>query len=264
MNKRWTAFLLAAALFTLAGCGRTASAPSDAADLLNKAEQAMEKLSSVHTTVAYDESSVTSEPAKRKSFVVQLQSDTELTNGKALETVMVKVPELPARHIQIAQNGSKLAMAEETEEGSGAWQALTEDERKQLLGAGVPFTAPTASLALLEPFIGNAEMEKIDYGYALQFSLSPAEYREFISLFAKNSAAPESFLHSHSGFPVIDKMDIELKVDDSTFYVTSFKLSAQVTNYFGRDYIRHKQKFDAAYSYFNDIDPVAIPEKAAL
>ena len=264
MNKRWIVLFLAVMLFTMAGCGKTNSAPSSAEDLLEKAQSAMKDLESVHASIAYDESSVTSDPAKRTSKNVQVQADMQQSPVKSLEEVVWKIPKQGAKNIQLFRQGEQLVLQETLEEGKSGWQALTEDQRVDLLGVWVPFASPVMDLSVLEPFVHDAELEKIDYGYALQFSLSPADYRQLMEVVSVNSARPEQFVHTHGGFPVIEKLDIELTVNEKTMFVTGMKMSANVTSYFERDYIRYKQKLDAKYSYFNDIDAIVTPKDAEL
>ncbi|EGQ27629.1 hypothetical protein HMPREF9372_0375 [Sporosarcina newyorkensis 2681] len=255
MNKRYFVLFLAVVLFAMAGCGKTSSAPSSPEDVLKKADAAMKELKSVHTSIVFDESSVTSEPVERDSKKLHIQSNVELDPIKVSEEVVLQIPKQQPKNLHIFRQDEQLAVQEE----KGDWQAMTEEERKELLDVWVPFTAPAMDLSLLEPFIESAELEKIDYGYALQFSLTPAEYRQFMKEVAVNSPMPEQFIHTHTGFPVVEKMDLELTVNEKTFFVTGMKMSANITSYFGRDYIRYKQRLDANYSYFNDIDPIQTP-----
>ena len=264
MNKRLIVLFLAVMVLTIAGCGKTSSAPSSAEDILEKAEQAMDKLASVHASIAYDESSVTSDPAKRTSKNVQVQADFEQAPLKSSEAVIWKIPKQGAKDIQLFRQGEQLALQETLEEGKSGWQELTEDQRIELLGVWVPFASPVMDLSLLEPFVHDAELEKIDYGYALQFSLSPADYRQLMEAVSVNSPRPEQFVHTHGGFPVVEKLDLELTVNEKTMFVTGMKMSANVTSYFERDYIRYKQKLDAKYSYFNDIDAISTPKDAEM
>ncbi|WP_153732990.1 DUF6612 family protein [Sporosarcina obsidiansis] len=255
MNKRIFVLFLAVILLTVAGCGKTSSAPSSPEDLLQKADLAMKELKSVHSSIVFDESSVTSEPVERSSKKLHIQSNVELDPVKVSEEVVLQIPKQQPKNLHIFHQNEQMSIKEE----GGDWQTLTNEERKELLDVWVPFTAPAMDLSLLEPFVEDAELEKIDYGYALQFSLSPAQYRQFMKEVAVNSPIPEQFIHTHTGFPVIDKMELELTVNEKTFFVTGLKMSANVTSYFDRDYIRYKQKLDATYSYFNDIDAIQTP-----
>ncbi|ARD49511.1 DUF6612 family protein [Sporosarcina sp. P33] len=264
MNKRFFVLFLAVILFTMTGCGKTSSAPSSAEDVLKKADHAMSKLESVHTSISFDESSVTSNPPKRTSQNVQVQADFQRHPLMVSEEVVWKAPLQTARNIKLFRQGDELAMHERLVKDKKGWQEITEDQRAQLLGVWVPFASPVMDLSLLEPFADDAKLEKIDYGYALQFSLSPADYRKLMELVSVNSEQPEQFIHTHGGFPVIDKLDIELKINDQTMFVTGVKMSANVTSYFKRDYIRYKQKLDATYSYFNDIDAIQTPKDAKM
>ncbi|WP_301109444.1 DUF6612 family protein [Sporosarcina sp.] len=258
MNKRIIVLFLAVIVLAMAGCGKTSSAPSSAEDLLKKADQAMKDLQSVHTSIVFDESSVTSEPVERSSKKLHIQSNVELDPMKVSEEIVLQLPKQQPKNLKIFRQDEQLMIKEE----DGEWQKMTDDERIKLLDVWVPFTAPLMDLSLLEPFVKDAELEKIDYGYALQFSLPPADYRKFMEQVAVNSPTPEEFIHTHTGFPVLDKMDIELTINEKTFFVTGMKLSANVTSYFDRDYVRYKQKLDATYSYFNDIDPIQMPAGA--
>ncbi|PIC73153.1 DUF6612 family protein [Sporosarcina sp. P17b] len=264
MNKSLIVLFLAVLLFTVTGCGKTSSAPSSAEDLMKKAEQAMEELQSVHANIAYDESSVTSDPAKRTSKNVQIQADIEQNPLKSSEEVVWKIPKQGAKNIQLFRQGTQLAMQETFEEEKSEWLELTEAQRAELLGVWVPFVSPVMDFSLLEPFLHDAELEEIDYGYAIQFSLSPADYRQLMEIVSVNSPQPEKFVHTHGGFPVVEKLDVELTVNEKTMFVTGMKMSANVTSYFERDYIRYKQKLDAKYSYFNDIDAISTPKDAAM
>lgn len=264
MNKRYTVLFLAVLLFIMTGCGKTSSAPSSAEDLLKQSQQAMNELESVHASIAYDESSVTSDPAKRDSKNVQVQADSERNPLKVSENVIWKIPKQGAKDLKLFRQGETLALQETVEDQKGDWQKLTEDQRTNLLGVWVPFASPVMDLSLLEPFLDDAELEKVDYGYALQFSLSPADYRQLMEAVSVNSVKPEQFIHTHGGFPVVEKLDLELTVNEKTLFVTGMKLSANVTSYFERDYIRYKQKLDAKYSYFNDIDKIATPKDAEM
>lgn len=264
MNKRYIVLFLAVLLFIMTGCGKTSSAPSSAEDLLKQSQQAMNELESVHASIAYDESSVTSDPAKRDSKNVQVQADSERNPLKVSENVIWKIPKQGAKDLKLFRQGETLALQETVEDQKGDWQELTEDQRTNLLGVWVPFASPVMDLSLLEPFLDDAELEKVDYGYALQFSLSPADYRQLMEAVSVNSVKPEQFIHTHGGFPVVEKLDLELTVNEKTLFVTSMKLSANVTSYFERDYIRYKQKLDAKYSYFNDIDAIATPKDAEM
>lgn len=258
MNKR-KIVLTASLLLLLTGCGRTSSgAPADAEDLLDKAERAMGQLESVHSSIVFDESSVTSEPVARDSKKIHIQADADLKDEKAKEEIVLQIPKQQPKDISIIKEDGKLAVRS----GEEDWEAMTEEQRVQMLDVWLPFTSPVMNLDLLKPFIEDAEIEKIDYGYALQFSLSPSDYRQFMKEVAVNSGKPEEFIHTHTGFPVIEKLDVELRINEKTFFVTGLKLSSNVTSYFDRDYIRYKQKLDATYSYFNDIDPITIPEAA--
>ncbi|PID16730.1 hypothetical protein CSV63_02250 [Sporosarcina sp. P34] len=264
MNKSLIVLFLAVMLFTVTGCGKTSSAPSSAEDLLKKAEQAMNELESVHANIAYDESSVTSDPAKRTSKNVQVQADIEQNPLKISEEVVWKIPKQGAKNVQLFRQGDELAMQETVEAEKSEWQELTEKQRTELLGVWVPFVSPVMDFSLLKPFLHDAEIEKIDYGYALQFSLSPADYRQLMEVVSVNSPQPAKFVHTHGGFPVVEKLDVELTVNEKTMFVTGMKMSANVTSYFGRDYIRYKQKLDAKYSYFNDIDAISTSKDAEM
>ncbi|PIC65473.1 hypothetical protein CSV79_02295 [Sporosarcina sp. P13] len=259
MNKRIFVLFLAVILFTMAGCGKTSSAPKSAQDVLDKAEAAMKDLKSVHSSIVYDESIVTSDPVKRTTKNVQIQSNVELDPLMVSEEVLYKIPKQGRQQLHIVQQQDQMAIKVDEE----PWRTLTEEQRNGSFGVFVPFAAPVVDFALLQPFIETAEMKKVDYGYALHFSLSPAEYRQLVKNVSVHSNDPERFIHTHTGFPVIDKMDVELRVNEKTFFVTGLKLSAQVTSYFGRDYIRYKHKMDATYSYFNAIDPIKLPADAA-
>lgn len=264
MNKSLIVLFLAVMLFTVTGCGKTSSAPSSAEDLLKKAELAMDELESVHANIAYDESSVTSDPAKRTSKNVQVQADIEQNPLKVSEEVVWKIPKQGAKNMQLFRQDDELAMQETVETEKSEWQELTEEQRIELLGVWVPFVSPVMDLSLVKPFLHDAEIEKIDYGYAVQFSLSPADYRQLMEAVSVNSPQPDKFVHTHGGFPVVEKLDVELTVNEKTMFVTGMKVSANVTSYFGRDYIRYKQKLDAKYSYFNDIDAISTPKDAEI
>lgn len=253
-------FVLVLAL-ALAGCGQTSGfQPKTAEELLNQTKRAMEDLKQVHTSVVYDDSSVTSEPVTRESRNVHIQSDVQLQPLLAKEQMILQQPGQEPKKLDIFHADDQVVAKNK----EGEWEQLTAAERSELTGAIVPFTAPVFDVSLLEPFIENAELEKIDYGYALYFEFTPSEYKQFIELIAASSGVDsDRFIHTHTGFPVIDKMELELTVNENTFFVTGFKLNANVTSYFGRDYVRYKQKLNATYSYFNDIDPIQIPAPAA-
>lgn len=255
MNKRIFVAFLAVILFTMAGCGKSSSKPKSAQDILEQAEEAMKELKSVHSSIVFDESTVTSDPGKRTTKNVQMQSDVELNPLKVSEEIVYKIPKQGRQLLHIFQQQDDMAIQVDEE----PWRALTEKQRNHYLGVYVPFVAPVVDFSLLKPFMETARVEKIDYGYSLQFTLSPAEYRQLIKNVAVNSNEAERLIHTHTGFPVIDKMEIELRVNEKTFFVTRLTLAAQVTSYFDRDYIRHKQKLQATYSYFNAIDPVQTP-----
>ncbi|AXH98927.1 hypothetical protein DV702_03800 [Sporosarcina sp. PTS2304] len=259
MNKRIFVLFLAVILFTMAGCGKTSSAPSSPQDVLDKAEEAMKELKSVHSSIVYDESIVTSDPVKRTSKNVQIQSNVELDPLQVSEEALYKIPKQGRQQLHIFQQQDQMVIKVDEE----PWRQLTEEQRNGSFGVFLPFATPVMDFDLIKPFMETAEMEKVDYGYALHFSLSPAQYRQLVKNVSVYSHEPERLIHTHTGFPVVDKMDIELRVNEKTFFVTGIKLSAQVTSYFERDYIRYKQKMDATYSYFNDIDPVTAPAEAA-
>ena len=161
MNKSLIVLFLAVLLFTVTGCGKTSSAPSSAEDLLKKAEnKRWMNWNRSDANIAYDESSVTSDPAKRTSKNVQVQADIEQNPLKSSEEVVWKIPKQGAKNIQLFRQGNQLAMQETLEEEKSEWQELTEEQRTELLGVWVPFASPVMDLSLLEPFVHDAEIEK--------------------------------------------------------------------------------------------------------
>ncbi|MBE1554616.1 DUF6612 family protein [Sporosarcina limicola] len=245
---------LLALLLTACNTNVEAKKGMTARDLLEKGKTASEKLEKVHTEIVFDDSSRTDIPEERTSMKFEINSDASLHPLTLHQYTTVKARYKDPWEIDLYKTEDRVFINDNRQP---TWEELPTDSSAELFGTIVANSIPTLDLTLFDEFADDLVLEPIDYGYALKLSLSRDQYKRFNKIVLGVKADDED----SDAFTIIHKMDIEIQFDSRTFYTTDFKMTKQVTTYIDGKFRVYKQKFNAAYSRFDDIKDVKVPQK---
>ncbi|MGN7386576.1 DUF6612 family protein [Sporosarcina sp. SAFN-015] len=262
MKKIVSALAIGSLVFLLAACTNSGGAQKKltAGDLLDKSQEAMDtSLKAVHSHVVYDDYAVTVydgdiENPEKAGVKFDMQVEAFLDPAK----IHVKSNVLPrgekAWDMDLYQVEDRVFVSDDRK---GEWEELTSGSVEELFGALASVTYPTLDLSKFKEFEDELILEPIEYGYALNLTLDRDGVKRFKEIFP-------DFGPREDGFSIVDKMELVITFNKKTSYVTSFKMSSDMRNYSGGNSYRSRQKLNATYSYFNDIEDFNLPKEVSV
>lgn len=228
-----------------------------AASVFERAQAASENLTSVTTRLSFDDFVKDSEKEEPFSNKMQIDSVAQFHPLVNHQEVIIQPRIEEPWKMDLYQLDDTLVVKDDHHP---EWKTTSVSQFGNMFGGLVANASPAMDLSIFEPFVEEMELVPVHYGYALNLSLSAEQYKQFVKLlYEQMNNAETPFDEKMLGYPIVEKMDIELIINSKTFYVTSAKVTMDVTNYFGRETLRTRQKLSANYSYFDDTGTVQVP-----
>ncbi|MCM3743070.1 hypothetical protein M3193_02835 [Sporosarcina luteola] len=261
MKKLISALAVGSLVLLLAACSSsgTAQKKMTAGDLLDKSQEAMDNsLKAVRSHIVFDDYAVAVydgdlEKPERAGINFDIQVEAFLDPAK----VHLHSKALPrgakAWNMDLYQVGDRLVV---TDDRKGEWEELPSGSVEELFGTLVSETYPILDLSKFKEFEDEFVLEPIEYDYALKLTLDRDGFKRFKKLFP--DVGP-----SEDGFTIIDKMELVITFNKKTTYVTSFKVSSDMRTFSDGNSYRSRQKLNATYSYFNDIEDFKLPKEVS-
>ncbi|MFS0575313.1 DUF6612 family protein [Sporosarcina sp. 179-K 3D1 HS] len=247
--------VLGAILLLLTACTQVnANKSLTAEDVFEKAKEASDKLEDVQAHFVIEHLSAPIDPEQKKTTKYDIQS------------VYTSQPTVLHQKARISQTKTEPWEAEfyrvdERLFGKGDneqdWDELPSSSLSDLFGPIYQYVNPTMDLTLFDEFQDEFELEPVDYGYALSLTMTKDQFKQF----SQQLLGPENSNVDDKAFLLVERLEFEIIIDRNTFFVTDFKMLTDVTNYVGRDSHRTRQKVNATYSYFNDVEAIQVPDK---
>ncbi|WP_252503390.1 DUF6612 family protein [Sporosarcina sp. Marseille-Q4943] len=261
MKKIVSALAIGSLVFLLAACTNSGGAQKKmtAGDLLDKSQEAMDtSLKAVRSHIVFDDYAVTVydgdiENPEKAGVKYDMQVEAFLDPAKVHVQSKVLPRGVKAYNMDLYQVGDRVFV---TDDRKGEWEELPSGSIEELFGTLVSETYPILDLSKFKEFEDEFVLEPIEYGYALNLTLNRDGFKRFKELFP--DAGPRE-----DGFSIVDKMELVITINKSTSYVTSFKMSLDMRNYSGGNSYRARQKMNATYSYFNDIEDFKLPKEVS-
>lgn len=261
MKKIINALAVGSLVLLLAACSSsgTAQKKMTAGDLLDKSQEAMEKsLKAVRAHIVYDDYAVTVydgdiENPEKAGAKFDMTIDAFLDPMKVRQKSIISPRGVRSWKQDLYQVGDRTFAKPEKEND---WEELPSGSIEELFGTLAAESHPMLDLSKFKEFEDEFILEPIEYGYALRLSLDRNDYKRIKELFP--DIGP-----SQDGFNIVDKIELVITFNKSTSYVTSFKWSSDMRNYSDGNSYRSRQKLNATYSYFNDIEDFKLPEKVS-
>ncbi|MDW0111566.1 hypothetical protein QT711_00115 [Sporosarcina saromensis] len=259
MKKILSAFVVSSLVLLVTACNNAEEPQKKltAGDLLDKSEQAMNSsLTSVSAHVVYDEYNGTvfdGDPEKTEKSGVNfdMNMDAFLDPMKVHRQVTVQPRGGEVWNMDIYDVGEQTVVADSREQGLRESET---DPLKEAFGTLVSTTNPLVDLAKFKTFNDDFKLEEIGYDYVLKLSLDRDEFPRFKEIFPEVGPSEEGFL-------LIDRMEITIKINKKTSYVTGFNMYADMKIYSKGNSFKTRQKLNATYSYFNDIEDFTVPKE---
>lgn len=228
-----------------------------AGDLLDKSEEAMKSsLTSVSAHVVYDEYNGTVfdgdvEKTEKTGVNFDMNMNAFLDPMKVHRQLTVQPRGGEVWNMDVYNVGEQTIVADSREQGVSESSTNPIEDNFGIL---VSSTNPIVDLAKFQPFKEEFTLESINYDYALKLSLDRDEFARFKEVFPEVGPSEEGFL-------LIDRMEIVIKINKKTSYVTSFSMYADMKSYSKGNSYKSRQKLNASYSYFNDIEDFNLPKE---
>ncbi len=261
MKKIISALAIGSLVLLLTACNSSDAGQKKmtAGDLLDKSQEAMNtSLKAVRSHIVFDDYAVTVfdgdiENPEKAGVKFDMKVEAFLDPAKIHVQSNVVPRGVKAFNMDLYQVEDRLFV---TDEHKDEWEEVSSGSVEELFGtlASVPF--PILDLSKFKEFEDEFILEPIEYGYALNLSLDRDGVKRFKELFP-------DFGPREDGFTIVDKMDLAITFNKSTSYVTSFKMSSDMRNYSGGNSYRSRQKLNANYSYFNDIEDFKLPKEVS-
>ena len=244
----------------LAACGNAqANHQLTVQEVYERAKEASSNLEQVRTTVVYEDFWKTTVPDERMSVKYEMTSDATLQPDRFSQRVLVNPLGEKSWQADIYKVNDRLFMKKD---GKADLEEIATGSMTELFGTMVAAVNPTLDFTIFEPYRDDFELEKIDYGYRLKLTLSREQYKEFRKLML-DEVTDEALAEIEDEYPLINKFEMEISIDALTYFVSNFKMTLDTTAYSttkidGNSH-RVKQKMNAGYSRFNDVETVNIP-----
>lgn len=261
MKKIFSALAVGSLVLLLAACGNSGAPQKKltAEELLDKSQEAMDKsLKAVRSHIVYDDYAVTVydgdiENPEKAGVKFDMNVDAFLDPVKVHMQSKVLPRGVKVYNMDLYQVGDQVFV---TDDRNGEWDKLPSSSIEETFGTLVSEAYPTLDLSKFKEFKDEFVIEPIEYGYALKLELNRDGFERFKKLFP--DAGPRE-----DGFSIVDKMELVITFNKSTSYVTSFKMSLDMRNYKEGNSYRARQKLNATYSYFNDIEDFKLPKEVS-
>lgn len=247
--------LLSLLILLLTACTNSQSEKSlSARDVFEKAKEASSKLEKVHTDLVFEDLTVPVEPEERLNVKYDIKSNASLQPLTVHQRTNVQASKATPWDMELYKVEDRVFVKDAEKK---SWDELPPGSIAEIFGKIIAQTNPTLDLTLFDAYQDDFVLEPVDYGYALTLSMTKEQFKQF----NENLVGPEEVDGDtvDKAFLLVDKLDFEIIIDKNTFFTTDFKMLTDVTKYVGRDSIRSKQKINAVYSRFNDIEDVKIP-----
>lgn len=260
MKKVFNGIIVGLIALLLAACGSAqANHQLTAQEVYERAKEASGKLEQVRTTVVYEDFWKTTVPDERMSVKYEMTSDATLQPETFMQRVLVNPLGEKSWQADIYKVNDRLFMKKG---GESNMEEIASGSMTELFGTMVAAVNPTLDFTIIELFKDDFELEKIDYGYRLKLELSREQYKEFRRLML-DEVTDEALAEIEDEYPLINKFEMEISIDALTYFVSNFKMTLDTTAYStttidGNSH-RVKQKMNAGYSRFNDVETVNIP-----
>ena len=259
MKKLISALAVASIVLLLTACNNSSGAQKKmtAGDLLDKSQEAMEEsLKAVRAHIVYDDYAVTVydgdvENPEKAGGKFDMKIDAFLDPMKVRQKSIISPRGVRSWKQDLYQVGDRTFAKPEAEK---EWEELPSGSIEETFGTLVAESHPMLDLSKFKEFEDEFILEPIEYGYALKLSLDRNDYKRIKELFP--DIGP-----SQDGFNIVDKIELVITFNKSTSYVTSFKWSSDMRNYSDGNSYRSRQKLNATYSYFNDIEDFNVPKE---
>ena len=261
MKKIISALAVGSLVFLLAACNSSGEAQKKmtAGDLLDKSQEAMDKsLKAVRGHIVYDDYAVTVydgdiENPEKAGVKFDMQVEAFLDPAKVHVQSKVLPRGVKAYNMDLYQAGDQVFV---TDDRKDEWEVLQSGSVEELFGTLVSEAYPTLDLSKFKEFEDELVLEPIEYGYALSLTLDRDGFKRFKELFP--DVGPRE-----DGFNIVDKLELVITFNKKTSYVTSFKMSSDMRNFRDGNSYRSRQKLNATYSYFNDIEDFNLPKEVS-
>ncbi|HEX5564883.1 MAG TPA: DUF6612 family protein [Sporosarcina sp.] len=261
MKKIISALAAGTLVLLLAACSSSGVAQKKmtAGDLLDKSQKAMDSsLKAVRSHIVFDDYAVTVydgdiENPEKASVKFDMNVDAFLDPAKVHLQANVLPLGVKAWNMDLYQVGDRVFANDDRKEG---WDRLPSGSVEELFGTLVAETYPVLDLSKFKEFEDEFILEPIEYGYALKLTLDRDGFKRLKELFP--DVGPRE-----DGFSIIDKMELAIIFNNKTSYVTSFKMSADIRSFRDGNSYRSRQKLNATYSYFNDIEDFKLPKEVS-
>lgn len=254
MKNVWKIAVIGLLTVVVSACGNAAAQGNlTAQEVFEKAKDASAKLESVHSTISFEDYWRTIVPEDKKTMKYDFISDATLHPVTFKQQLIIKPSLEKAWEVNVYKTNDRIFVKEGSEK---ELDELSSGALSELFGAMMDHVNPTVNLSFFDAFADEFELEPIDYGYNLKLSLSREQYQEFQKLvFGVEDISGE--------YAFINKFDITIGIDISTFYTTDFKMTMDTTTYSttevnGNSH-RVKQSITAVYSKYDHVEPIKLP-----
>lgn len=260
MKKVLNGMIIGLIVLLLAACGSAqANETLTAQDVYERAKEASSKLKQVRTTVVYEDYWKTTVPDERMRVKYEMTSDAQLQPDQFKQRVNANPLGEKSWQAEVYKVNDRLFIKKD---GESTMEEVASGSMTELFGTMIAAVNPTLDFTIFEPFADDFELEKIDYGYRLKLALSREQYKEFRKQMLAE-VTEEALAEIEDEYPLINKFEMEISIDGLTYFVSNFKMTLDTTAYSttkidGNSH-RIKQKMNAGYSRFNDVETVNLP-----
>ncbi|MBB4823676.1 hypothetical protein HNO89_000896 [Sporosarcina luteola] len=258
MKKLVKSLTIGTLVLLLAACNSSGTKEKMTAEqLLDKSKKEMEaSLEAVHSHIVYDDYKVTVhngdfENPEKSGIKLDMQTDAFLNPVKLHQETLVHPRGIQSYKMNLYRLGDQNFVSDANKK---EWEEEPSESLEKLFGTLASRSFPTLDLSLFDEFKNDFVLEPIEYGYALTLSLNRQQFERLRELVP--DLGPQE-----DGFLIIYKADLVITFNKSTSYVTSFKMSTDMRAFRDGNSYRARQKLNATYSYFNDIEPFQVPDQ---
>lgn len=228
------------------------SAESEAADILNQSNEAMNSLESFSSTVSLEMALTENGEAFTTESVVE--QDVFLDPLKLRQETTTVIPELGEEETLMSY------MTEDgffQEDGTGGWIRLDD-------GLGDMLTAQD-QLMDAGPIAEHMEVTENDGSYVLTYTGEPEDFQEMMaSLYEMDGMAGEmdGMMEQMEAMMDIENVSYEMHIDQETHYVTEALIDMTMNMEMEGMAVSIEQMMDISFHNFNSVEDFDLPEEA--
>lgn len=239
----------------------SASAPNAENSKLSAAEVFDKTIEALKPIASYTLSSKISQkmtPANAEAIANDISMDMDLVNSPlSFKQITSIASNGVSQNVEMYYTKDGMIMKDPA---SGQWMKLPQDQTDAALaGMNQDDINPSKEMEGLKPYAGDLKLEETDKAYIVKLDASGEKFNEFVRQKALENL--QSVASENPDFK-IHKVDYSFTIDKQTYLPISADINMNFDMEFSGQQMAVDQKIAIAYSKFNEIKEIVLPDEA--